>query len=535
MNGLKCGTAFALAASLAAGVAQPCAARDARPTDRIYETNVTRDLNMASGEPEITIDPRNPLNLAIVEFTLGSEKRPAWQYNPVAGARSEEDADESMRHLSRVMLSNDGGQTWHARPSPAYSPEHSPGGGDPMIEAGPDGTLYVANEPFPKKLGNRGNIATYTFVIAASRDWGKTFERPQFVGTPVDRPFLKVDKSTGMVYTASTGTYNPETKAISQRDVGSIADRWLVAWTPHLRSKSEPRRMGGPDFSAASGNTHIAAHGVVASTFVIGAPAPGMGPPKGPVEIPASLRPLVKDGTTSCSITAPCLFFQTSADQGRTWTRHHVPVPGGFAGFLTYVAADEGRQGRYAIGFMTPDYTGLRVVTTDDSGDTWSAPSTVVDVPLPANAAKDKANLSMIARLSASMINKPWMAYGPSGVLGFMWKQRRDDIAGPPTPPQSPIVVWGPGFDVYAAISCDGGSHWEPPLRVNAVTSPNGPSAQDDLSYIALDRQFAHLVWGDRRHIGEITNAPMGAGGLQAYYGRVPFRLAAKGSQCGRK
>jgi hypothetical protein len=500
----------------------------------VFETNVTNNMNLFSGEPEITYDRTHPRNLAIVEFALGSDARPAWQYNPLAGAKTVEEANESMKHLSRVMLSNDSGNTWHARPAPAFSTEHSPGGGDPMIESGPDGSLYVASEPFPNKVGQRGDTGVYTFVIAASTDWGKTFSAPQKVGTPVDRPFVKVDQSTGKVYTASSGSIDSVTGEFNKRGPNAVQDRWLVAWQPHLKGHSEPRRMGGPDFSATSGGTFVAAHGIVASVFVIGGGLPGMGPaPPNGIAVPASLKGVVKDGTQTCSAAAPCLFFQTSSDDGLTWKRHHVPVPGGFFGFFTYVAADEGRLGRYAIGMATANSTGLRVVVTNDSGETWSKPVTVVDAPR-ANAAKDDPNASPIAMLSRGTISKPWMAYGTTGVLGFIWKQRRDDIAGPPTPPQSPIVVWGPGFDVYAAISCDGGTTWQPPLRVNAATSPNGPSGQDDLSYVALDRKYMHMVWGDRRDIMKITNTPMGQGGVQAFYGRVPFTLAAKGAKCGR-
>ena len=532
MNNIKWVSALTIAGALVA-----CSSQTSMPeksvADRVFETNITNNMNIASGEPEITVDPTNPMNIAIVEFALGSDKRPAWKYNPVAGARTPEEADESMRHNSRVMLSNDGGNTWRARPSPANSPDHSPGGGDPMIESGPDGTLYVANEPFPRMLGERGDTGKYTFLITASTDWGKTFGDVYEVGTPVNRPFIKVDQSTGKVYTASTGTINFETGALNDRSKGAVMDRWLVAWEPHLKGRSEPRRFGGPDFSVFFAS-HIAAHGVVASAFVIGGPTPGMGPaPAAGSPPPQSLKSLIKDGTQRCSVTEPCLFFQTTSDDGKTWVRHHIPGTGGISGLFTYVAADEGRPGRFAVGYSNGSGTGLRVVTTNDWGKTWSQPSTVIDVAVPADMPENK-NPSPIAQLQNNVVQKPWMAYGPTGVLGFIWKQVRTDIEGPTPPPQSPIIVWGPGFDVYAGISCDGGETWLPPVRVNAKTSPRGPSAQDDLSYIALDKNHAHLVWGDRRDIDKITNEPMGAGGIQAYYGRVPFSVASKGAPCGR-
>ena len=48
----------------------------------IFETNVTGNMKMFSGEPEITYDRTHPRNLAIVEFTLGSDARPAPAFSP---------------------------------------------------------------------------------------------------------------------------------------------------------------------------------------------------------------------------------------------------------------------------------------------------------------------------------------------------------------------------------------------------------------------------------------------------------------------
>ena len=61
-----------------------------------------------------------------------------------------------------------------------------------------------------------------------------------------------------------------------------------------------------------------------------------------------------------------------------------------------------------------------------------------------------------------------------------------------------------------------------------------GPGGYDDLSYIALDAHYAHMAWGDRRNLPKVKNAPGGIGGVQAYYGRVPFSLASRGAPCGR-
>jgi len=37
-----------------------------------------------------------------------------------------EEANESTKNLSRGLFSNDGGNTWHARPALAFDPDHAP-------------------------------------------------------------------------------------------------------------------------------------------------------------------------------------------------------------------------------------------------------------------------------------------------------------------------------------------------------------------------------------------------------------------------
>ena len=505
--------------------------RTTAPTaqEKIFETNVTNDLNVSSGEPEIAVDPKNPSHLAVIEFGIGSAGAPAASYNLMDGDAAKTIAASA--YDGRVMQSWDGGTHWtQAGPPPASDP-NSPmhGGGDPMIAIGPDGTIYAADEPPPASRAQPGStppplalyLSYFTFMIAASTDGGHTFGAPKQVGTPVDRPWMKVDPSTGTVYTVSSGPLNPKTGQHNVPGPDAPNDRWLVAWQPHLAGKSEPRRLGGPDFSASGGNTITAAHGVIAATFVLGGPVPGAGftgAAPAPRPVPASLAGLMQDGITSCSLQAPCLFFQTSSDQGQHWTRHHVVVPGGFNGQHTNVSADPGRPGRYAISVLSPDRAHVLVTVTDDSGATWARPVTVPEI-------------------ASGVDFKQWMEYGPTGVLGVIWRKERLDLTPSGLPGGSPIApdTIGPAYDIYGAISCDGGATWLPPVRVNAETSPPGPVAEDDFSYLALDAHYAHLVWGDRRMIGQIHNAPGARGGIQAYYGRVPFSTLSNGAPCGRR
>jgi hypothetical protein len=495
---------------------------------KIFETNVTNDLNLSSGEPEIALDPTHPERLAIIEFAIGSAKAPAASFNPQIQHDDPEKTIASSEFVGRVMLSKDGGKHWAQSGPPPASVPNSPihGGGDPMIAIGPDGTIYAADEPPPPStlqlsaVGPSGipDLSKFDILMAASTDGGKTFGAPQTVGTPVDRPWLTVDQSTGKVYTVSSGWLNMKTGQHNTAGPDATMDRWLVAWQPHLAGKSEPRRIGGPDFSGTGGNTITAAHGVIAATFVLGGPTGGFGAgPPAPVPMPDSLKVIVKDGTTSCSIQAPCLFFETSTDDGQHWTRHHVPVAAGFNSQRAQLSADPGRPGRYAIGVLNPSKTNFLALVTDDSGTTWSGPVTVQE--------------------TASGIDfKQWMAYGPTGVLGLMWKKERSDLPAPQraSGPQSFFNASESGFDVYAAISCDGGTTWLPPVRVNAEPSLAGPVGRDDLSYIVLDAHDAHLVWGDRRMVAKVKNTSTGMGGIQAFYGRVPFSILSHTASCGR-
>jgi hypothetical protein len=101
------------------------------------------------------------------------------------------------------------------------------------------------------------------------------------------------------------------------------------------------------------------------------------------------------------------------------------------------------------------------------------------------------------------------MAYSPDGVLGMMW--RTNEVV--PFPALSPYSIW-------AASSDDGGRTFDV-LRVSRANSPapapgpgNGTTG-DDLSYIALDRDHAYVVWADWRP-GE-RNVYFSAVKLQAF------------------
>ena len=200
-------------------------------------------------------------------------------------------------------------------------------------------------------------------------------------------------------------------------------------------------------------------------------------------------------GSFPGSSCTTCLVFQTSHDDGTTWSRRLVPahVDGATLGahdlnplgvssslaFMPYLAQDPSRPGRYAVMVFDTAQTHLLVYVTPDFGRTWSAPA-VLGEP------------GGVKRWI------PWIAYGPSGALGAVWKTSAADGS----------------FTVWAAVSPTGTTRFARPVRLSSKVSP-GPVTQvagDDNSHVVLDRTTLHAVWGDRRE-----------GTLGVHYARYTF------------
>jgi hypothetical protein len=136
--------------------------------------------------------------------------------------------------------------------------------------------------------------------------------------------------------------------------------------------------------------------------------------------------------------------------------------------------------GRPAVMVLDAAQTHLLVFTTGDGGASWSGPG-VLGEP------GGKRYL-------------PWIAYGPTGALGAVWRSAADDGS----------------YAAWAAVAPRGDTRFAPPVRLSGAPSP-GPVSQlagDDASDVALDSRELHAVWGDRR-----------GGQLGVWYGR--YRWAA--------
>jgi hypothetical protein len=192
----------------------------------------------------------------------------------------------------------------------------------------------------------------------------------------------------------------------------------------------------------------------------------------------------------------PCPVLGISRDLGKTFTYRLVKgvsagatpaltaAPASATNYVRGLAADPTKAGRYAVLAYTAAPTPrLEVVTTEDRGQTWSSPVTAGTTP----------NATSFTKLAFKYSRQ-------AGVLGVMWRAIYRDST----------------YDIWSAISKDGGKTFSRPLRVSHAVSPASDpirvGANDDLQDLAMDAENIHMVWGDAR-----------SGFQGTYYGRVAF------------
>lgn len=459
-----------------------------RPTGNPHDAHAIERC----GEPEIAQDSIHPRILII------NCMQPWWlNYQSTAPETYPKWSYVDLKKMSpspqpcHAFISRDGGRSWaQLLPNPVMS-HLITNCEDPLLASGPQGQLYLGGDaehypadgkdapvilpqPDAASQGFAGvQLPTEYLGIGFTRslDGGRTWSSPIIIPTAVDRPFWTVDESTGVIYDVSgcsDGSFDPKTRigdygcTPRARNLAVSTDGGRI-WTPQVNIYN--RRP--PTVSLTQGRLHsiggisiAAARGVVATVGVSG--------------------------------NARTLYFKYSVDEGREFVQRPIVLSGSTCaplwGLGIAIAANPVRRGGFAVlvacGRIVT--SSLRVYVTNDMGASWS---------------EDASSLAVVPRPdykgepSDFNVNRPWIAYGPTGALGVLWRE----TYGTPIHGLQP-EEYGP-YDVFLALAPDGRTFGRP-IRLNTAASPPyDPRMQwgDDISNLVLGRHYAYAVWGDWR------------------------------------
>lgn len=439
----------ALALAAAAALLRSASAEGAPGT---FETVMQHS---SAGEPVVAVDPTR------------------------AGVLLEEDS-------AGIKLSRDYGHHWTVL---------APGQVDPAVAIDSSG-LFIAHS------STGGYLPLDGFWITTSTDEGKTwgppvqtFTYPQLSkGTPIawDRPWLATDLTTDAVYASiAVHTEQPGADGTDASTLVGYAGchatvftnaflpcgrRYVSASHDHGHSFGPPHPIDSADYpdTITGGFSGIptASHGTLATAYYASA-APGH--------------------------RCPCLVFETSADDGATWSRRVVPGAKPVVGtgpttifddkpqrapYLSplindtpsvelgpYDAADPTRPGRFAAMMQDSARTALAVYETTDGGRTWQGPK-------------------MLRSGRGDAIDRPWLAFTTSGALAAFWR--------------SDHQLEGDPYDVWVAASPSGTLAFTSPVRLSRGLAPGSRNISDDNSSVTGDANHLDATWGDTRSGGQV-------------------------------
>jgi hypothetical protein len=300
---------------------------------------------------------------------------------------------------------------------------------------------------------------------------------PQLIGC--DRPWLTADSRTGELYVSFTDHNDAGGGGPSiPWELSDIGCRSTILVNPVFQCGRQ--YVSG---SSDGGRTWSAFAAMDTPSYPAGGTGGFSG---GPVAAGGVLATAyLSSGGSRCS---SCVVFETSSDRGAHWAQHPTPatvVPNSITTldasllFQPYLAADPSHPGRYAVMVFDAAEQHLVVYVTSDSGASWQGPARLAE---PGGAKR----------------YDPWIAYGPGGALGVMWRTGYPDGS----------------YAAWAAVSPAGNGSFAPPVRLSSQPSP-GPVNQlagDDASSVALGASYLYASWGDRR-----------GGSLGIHFGRYHF------------
>lgn len=449
-----------------------------------------------AGEPMLAVDPADPRSIVVI--AMGSLHR--LSDAPISRSMVNEYHATADSTIPLLAVTHDGGRTWKTGVLPIMGDRHVDGDRgpevrfarcpDPFAAAGKDGTLFVGCEPrttvgedfggsymlISKDKGNSWSKTPIPLITSWSQSRFAPGLKPRIggVASPWDRPFLKIDDSTGTLYDQAGGGQTD----IDQKPGVYRLQSYITSSTDGGRHFGTIYSWDSKDYPQSGRGAYAVAHGALAVVY--------------------SARSVPAGEHTEC----PCVVFGVSHDRGKSFDYRvirdlpvprtdYIPSRGHFgashAGWFPGIrppgglglAADQSRAGRFAL--LVTTLKGLEVSLTEDYGATWSP-------------------WVLAGRVADTQPAKPWITYSREGVLGMMWRAIRSDGE----------------YEIWSVISRDGGRTFSAPLEVSHAPSPMRYSERDngwfgdDVQDMVIEGGNTYMVWGDSR-----------AGFLGTWFGKV--------------
>ncbi len=373
------------------------------------DMNISNNLANLDGEPSIAINPTNPNNIIAAWMRL----------KPSDGKKS-----------IAYKRSLDGGQTWS---SVNYiSKDTIINEAADVVIAFHDSVAYLSCVYF--RLDS-GDIAGAIY-LSKSTDGGLTWSIPNMViglpdnmpDYPFDRPWMTIDNSGGI---------NDGTIYITTMSALLITGQPGQVHT-YLRSSMDGGSTWG-SIEQVDDSSHSA----------------------GSLKVPYGVMSVGGDGKLyiayiswdTAAYPLPRFYVATTTDRGNTFQRYAVNgyVLAG-AGKLPFysISANPVTSGEVVLSWCDTrnDTRDILLSKSTDGGQTWSAtPLRVNDDLLGNNIIQDQV----------------WSAFSPSGnKLALAWRDRRMNDTASTSP-----------FDIYMAVSIDGGDSFLPNYRLSSTSYQN--------------------------------------------------------------
>lgn len=458
-----------------------------RKRPRSEEYLLLGNATRGSGEPMLAVDPTEPRNIIVV----GMGSLHSLSDAPITRSMLDEYHATPNSTITWLAVTHNGGRTWKVGELPILDHVRFNRCPDPFAAVTKDGTFFAGCEPretvgedfggsymlISKDKGNTWNKEPIPLITSWSLPRFARGLKPRVggVASPWDRPFIKIDDSTGTIYCQAGG---------GQTDIDQKPGVYRIQ--SYITSSADGGRNFGTIYSWDSKDYPEMGRGSYDTAF-------------GVVGVVYAARSVPGSENAEC----PCVVFGLSHDRGKTFEYRairNIPVPrtdyiaGSVApaprkglypgarppGGLDLVA-DQTKAGRFALMVTTLD--GLEVSVTNDYGKTWS-------------------NWLVAGQVPETQPAKPWLTYSRAGILGMMWRAIRSDGS----------------YEIWSAISRDNGESFSAPLLVSHAPSPLRVPQRDDgwfgddVQDLVIQGQSAYMVWGDSR-----------AGFLGTWFGKVPL------------